>query len=126
MADDLEHFINDYCEVLMLKPEFDMEFILFIDNGSCLAIPCSDTLNDQALVRQIRVFYNLLRAQGGLFEFFGTKSSLRVDVVQIVWTKRAIVDQGAAEVSVLVACQSAQQHWSCILSTLLSHVRPRS
>ncbi|USP72889.1 uncharacterized protein yc1106_00163 [Curvularia clavata] len=80
---DLREFIDDYCEAWKLSPEIDREFILFTDNGARLVIPCSSSMDDKALLQHVRVFYNLSRAQGGLFEFLGTKSSLRVDIVTV-------------------------------------------
>ncbi|KAF2240301.1 hypothetical protein BU26DRAFT_238123 [Trematosphaeria pertusa] len=83
LAPTLDDFINDYCEAWKLRHTIDKEVIIFIDNDHRLAIPCSGTMDDKALVRHIRVFYNLARARVGIFEFFGAKSTLRIDVVKL-------------------------------------------
>lgn len=83
LAPTLDDFINDYCEAWKLRHTIDKEVIIFIDNDHRLAIPCSGTMDDKALVRHIRVFYNLARARVGIFEFFGAKSTLRIDVVKV-------------------------------------------
>lgn len=103
---DLREFIHDYCEAWKLSAEINSEFILFIDNGARLAIPCSLSMDDRELLQHVRVFYNLLRAQGGLFEFLGTKSSLRVDIV----TVRAPIKYKFVQILNLSCLQLVQSH----------------
>jgi hypothetical protein len=61
----------------------DMEIIMFMDNGHRLAIPCSSLTDDKALMKHLHIFYDLVRTGGGIFEFFGTRSSQRIDIVEV-------------------------------------------
>jgi hypothetical protein len=69
-----------------LQNQFDVwEIVVFIDNDCPLVVPCStaDDWEDEALLKHLRIFYDLNRAAGGIFEFFGAKSSQRIDIVKV-------------------------------------------
>lgn len=53
-------------------------------------------MDDKALLQLIGMFYSLLRARGGLFELFGTKSSSRIDVIKV----RALVKYKSARADI--------------------------
>jgi hypothetical protein len=85
-TDDPNDFFTDYTAAWKLQEEFKIwEVVVFIDNDSPLSIPCSNAEDwmDQALLKHLRIFYDLNRARGGIFEFFGAKSSQRIDIVEV-------------------------------------------
>ena len=61
----------------------DSELVMFVDNGKRLSIPCSTLEDDGKLLAHLHMFYNLIRAGGGLFELFGAKLSQKIDVVEV-------------------------------------------
>jgi hypothetical protein len=82
-TNDLSTFINDYSEAWNLDHLNDMVIIMFMDNGHRLAVPCSSKADDKELMQRLHIFYDLIRTGGGIFEFFGTKSSQRIDIVKV-------------------------------------------
>lgn len=78
-----EDFKIDFCEAWRCQPGSDMKLIMFVDNGNRLEIPISSAMDDQALMKHMHCFYDLIRSEGGIFEFFGAKSSQRIDVVKV-------------------------------------------
>jgi hypothetical protein len=85
-TDDANDFITDYTYAWKLQNEFKVwEVVVFIDNDCPLTIPCStaEDWGDEALLKHLRIFYDLNRAKGGIFKFFGAKSSQRIDIVEV-------------------------------------------
>ncbi|KAF2679043.1 hypothetical protein K458DRAFT_315415 [Lentithecium fluviatile CBS 122367] len=80
---DKSDFLADYCAAWRQQSQTDLEIIVFIDNGSRLAIPCPRDLDDRSLLWHIRIFYDLIRARGGLFELLGPTSSERIDILKL-------------------------------------------
>jgi hypothetical protein len=71
-------------EAWSLPPSNDMEIIMFMDNEHRLAGPCSSTEDtDRSLMQRLHIFYDLIRIGGGIFEFLGTRSSQRIDIVEV-------------------------------------------
>ncbi|KAF1831888.1 hypothetical protein BDW02DRAFT_555833 [Decorospora gaudefroyi] len=83
LAERREDFIQDYCTAWKLQDGFNSELVIFVDNGQRLPVPCTTSMNDDKLMKHLHVFYDLIRIRGGLFEFFGAKSSQRIDVVDL-------------------------------------------
>ena len=83
LADRHEDFVLDYCAAWKLQPGIDSQLVLFVDNGKRLSVPCSTAAHDAELLAHLRIFYNLIRTGGGIFELLGAKSSQRIDVVEV-------------------------------------------
>jgi hypothetical protein len=77
-------FVADYCETWRKQPRTDVEMIVFIDNVNRMAVPCSRDMDDKAMLEHLRLFYDLALVKRGLFEFVGSRSSERVDIVHVL------------------------------------------
>jgi len=85
-AEDGTKFIDDYAAAWSAQPEYDSEVFVFINNGHCFAVPCSQvtaTAEDKAFIEHLHAFYNLARMKFGLFELFGAKSSQKIEIVEV-------------------------------------------
>ncbi|KAH6882541.1 hypothetical protein BKA58DRAFT_373493 [Alternaria rosae] len=86
-AKDGTDFIDDYTAAWSAQPDYDSEVFVFIDNGHCLIVPCSQAtadVDDKAFLEHLRSFYNLSRMNFGLFELFGVKSSQKIEIVELL------------------------------------------
>ncbi|RMZ68438.1 pfs domain-containing [Pyrenophora seminiperda CCB06] len=82
-AEDQADFLNDYRQAWDIQPGYDREIVLFVDNGERVLVPLSTAATDKEILEQLRIFYDLTRTGGGIFELFGAKSSQRIDIVEL-------------------------------------------
>ncbi|CAN9136303.1 unnamed protein product [Alternaria alternata] len=66
-----------------MEPGYDLEVIIFLDNGRRFSVPCSGRADDKDLLTQLRMFYELQRTKRGLFELVSVKSVQRIDLVKL-------------------------------------------
>ncbi|CAI9629977.1 unnamed protein product [Alternaria burnsii] len=82
-AKDERDFIVDYTMAWSIQPEYDLEVVIFVDNGRRFSVPCSHKADDRDLLTHMRTFYDLQRTKRGLFELISAKSIQRIDVVKL-------------------------------------------
>jgi hypothetical protein len=76
-------FIMDYTMAWRAQPEFDLEIIIFLDNGRRFSVPCSCRADGKGLFTHLRMFYDLQCTRRGLFGLISVKSVQRIDVVKV-------------------------------------------
>ena len=73
----------DYTMAWSMEPGYDLEVIIFLDNGRRFSVPCSGRADGKDLLTQLRMFYELQRTKRGLFELVSVKSVQRIDLVKV-------------------------------------------
>ncbi|KAF2106527.1 hypothetical protein BDV96DRAFT_694039 [Lophiotrema nucula] len=82
-AQSLDAFLVDYCEAWSIQATSDRELTMFVDNDHRLVIPCSSGADDKQLLKQLRCFYELALARGGITMFLGLRASKNIEIVKI-------------------------------------------
>jgi hypothetical protein len=56
---------------------------MFVDNDYRQVIPCSVDAEDKDLLKQLRCFYELTLARGGITMFLGFRASSKIEIVKV-------------------------------------------